>query len=210
MLRDMNDIEKLNQELQREFMERKDYYSLERYVMSEIMSPISDYMNAIDIIRKNDSLCEGLNLYYIAAYLCSEWFPGGNDFLEKLDDMINMVAERDKAIIYYLKAHDISCTVKNWRENEDYRLNLLKSIECSKGTNFVNNRCDLAEVLGSKEALSYLKEAAINVEKVETEEDIHAKTIDYWLSSQWFIDEFILGTDLSQEVYTYKFSEVTL
>lgn len=202
----MNDIEKLNQELQREFMERKDYYSLERYVMSEIMSPISDYMNAIDIIRKNDNLCEGLNLYYIATYLCSEWLPGNNDFLEKLDDMINIVGERDKAIIYYLKAHNISCTVKNWRENENYRLNLLKSIEYSKDINFVNNRCDLAKVLGSKEALSYLNEAATKVEKVETEEEIHSKTIDYWLSSQSFIDEFILGTDLSQEVYTYKFS----
>ena len=174
--------------------------------MTEIMSTISDYMNAIDIIRKNDSLCEGLNLYYIAAYLCSEWLPENNDFLEKLDDMINIVAERDKAIIYYLKAHDISCTVKNWRENEDYRLNLLKSIEYSKDINFVNNRCDLAKVLGSKEALSYLNEAATKVEKVETEEEIYSKTIDYWLSGQSFIDEFILGTDLSQEVYTYKFS----
>lgn len=131
--------------------------------MSEIMCPISDYRNAIDIIRKNDSLCEGLNLYYIAAYLCSEWLFGKNDFLEKLEDMIDAVEESDKSIIYYLKAHDISCSVKNWRENEDYRFYLLKSIECSKDMNFVNNRCDLAKILGSKEVLVYLKEAAVNV-----------------------------------------------
>ncbi|MBD5480411.1 MAG: hypothetical protein HDR14_14185 [Lachnospiraceae bacterium] len=62
--------------------------------MSEILSPIQDYINAIEIVRKNDSLCEGLNLYYIVAYFCSEWLPGKNDFQEKLDDMINMVAER--------------------------------------------------------------------------------------------------------------------
>lgn len=50
----MNNIEKLNQELQREFMEKKDYYTLERYVMSDILSPIQDYIHAIDIIKKND------------------------------------------------------------------------------------------------------------------------------------------------------------
>ncbi len=197
----------LNKKLQKEFNEDKNYHTFERYVMSELLSPIQDYINAIDIIRKNDSLCHALNLFYTAAYLSSDSLPEKNDFLEKLGDMINMVAEGDKAIIYYLKAHDISCTAKNWRESEDYRLSLLKSIENSKDTNFVNNRCDLAKILGAKKAQSYLKEAAINVEKVETEETIHSKTIDYWLSSRWFIEEFILGTDLSQEVYTYKFSE---
>lgn len=178
--------------------------------MSEIMCPISDYRNAMDIIRKNDSLCEGLNLYYIAAHLCSEWLSGKNDFLEKLEDMIDAVEESDKSIIYYSKVHDISCSVKNWRENEDYRFYLLKSIECSKDMNLVNNRCDLAKILGSKEALVYLKEAVVNVDNIETEESIQSKTIGYWLSSQCFIDEFILGTDLSQDAYDYKLEEANL
>lgn len=203
----MNDIEKINRELQKEFVEKKDYYTLERYVMSELLSPIQDYPNAIKIIKENDTLCEGLNLYYVASYLCSEWLPGKNEFLEKLDDMIDMAAEGDKAIIYYLKAHDISCTEKNWRESEEYRSNLLKSIEYSKDINFVNNRYYFAKILDAEEAQDYLKEAAINVKKVETEETINDKSIDYRLSSQSFIAEFILGTELTQEVYNYKFRE---
>ena len=203
----MNDIEKINRELQREFVEKKDYYTLERYVMSELLSPIQDYPNAIKIIKENDNLCEGLNLYYVASYLCSEWLPGKNEFLEKLDDMIDMAAEGDKAIIYYLKAHDISCTEKNWRESEEYRSNLLKSIEYSKDINFVNNRYYFAKILDAEEAQDYLKEAAINVKRVETEETINDKSIDYRLSSQSFIAEFILGTELTQEVYNYKFRE---
>ncbi|MBD5480412.1 MAG: hypothetical protein HDR14_14190 [Lachnospiraceae bacterium] len=64
----------------------------------------------------------------------------------------------------------------------------------------------MAKVLEAKEAQSYLKEAPVNVKEVASEETINSKTIDYWISGQWFIEEFILGIHLSQEVYNHKFN----
>lgn len=203
----MIDVEMLNTKLQKEFNENKNYFTLERYVMSELLSPIEDYFNAIDIIKRNSNLNEGLNLYYIAAYLCAEWVYESNDFLEKLNSMIDMVEDKDKAIIYYLNAYYICCTTKDWKTNEKYKYSLLKSIEYSKDVNFVNNRFDLANILKGKEAQSYLKEAMENIEEIESKVTLDHKTVDYWLSSQRFVDEFILGTHLSQEVYMYKFGE---
>lgn len=150
----------LNKQMQKEFNEHKNYDTLERYVMSELLSPIEDYLNAIDLIRKHSNLVKGLNLYYIAAYLSAEW--------------------------------------------------RLESNEYSKCSNFVNNRYDLACISKAKEAQFYLEEAIANVQEVATEESLIDETIDFWLSSQRFIDEFILGTDISYAVYMHKFGETKL
>lgn len=203
----MIDIELLNEKLQKEFNEDKNCLTLERYVMSELLSPIEDYFNAIDLIRGNSKLIEGLNLYYIAAYLSAELLLESNEFLERLNNIINMVNNKDKAIIYYLNAYSMSCTMNCLDKNKNYRCNLLKSIEFSKNNNFVNNRFDFAKILEGKEANNYLKDAFLNVEIVETKETLNSKTINYWLSSQRFVNEFILGTHLSQETYCYKFKE---
>lgn len=66
----------------------------------------------------------------------------------------------------------------------------------------------MAHISEGKQALKYLKEASANVEKVETKETLKAKSINYWLSSQRFINEFILGTHMSKEVYVYKFGRI--
>lgn len=200
----------LNKQMQKEFNEHKNYDTLERYVMSELLSPIEDYLNAIDLIRKHSNLVKGLNLYYIAAYLCAEWRLESNDFLKSLNRIIDSVEDADKAIIYYINAYQISCSEENWRECESYRVNLIKSIEYSKYSNFVNNRYDLACISKAKEAQFYLEEAIANVKEVATEESLIDKTIDFWLSSQRFIDEFILGTDISYAVYMHKFDETKL
>lgn len=204
----MINIENLNKKLQDEFNENKNYYTLERYVMSELLSPIEDYINAINIIKENKHLNKGLNLFYIAAYLNSQWFSESNEFLDKLNKMINFVENKDKAIIYYLNAHNLSCSIHNWKECKKYSFNLMKSIEYSKNIHFVNNRFDMSNLLQGKEAIRYLKEANKNVDKVETIETLKSKSINYWLSSQRFIDEFILGTHLTKEVYNNKFSAI--
>ena len=176
--------------------------------MSELLSPIEDYPNAISIIKKNQNLIEGLNLYYIAVYLSAEWEPESTTYyLKEFNGIIDRVEDKDKAIIYYLNAYYISCSVENWQKCEKYRFNLLKSVEYSRNIKFVNNWFDLANIVEEKEGQNYLKEAISNVEKVETKETLKNKTINYWLSSQRFIDEFILGTHLSEAVYIHKFGE---
>ena len=95
--------------------------------------------------------------------------------------------------------------MENWRMSENYKCNLLKSIEHSKNSNFVNNRLDLANILEGKEAQNYLQEAISNIENIETEEALKNKPMDYWLSSQRFVNEFILGAHLTEEVYAHRF-----
>lgn len=200
-----NGMELLNIQLRKEFCGDKKYDTLERYVMSEILSPIADYYNAIEIILQNSNLIEDLNLYYVAAYLCAEWMPERTLFLEKLNGMLEEVGDRDKAIIYYLNAHYYSRTEEAWRESEKYKWYLLKSVEHSGNCKFVNNRLDLARVSQAKEARQYLEDAHSRVIEVLTEEDLANISLDYRLSSQSFVDEFILGTHMTQQIYTYHF-----
>ena len=54
--------EQLNEELKNKFYEQKDYLSLEKYVISELLSPIEDYYNAVNIICENMDLVRNLNL----------------------------------------------------------------------------------------------------------------------------------------------------
>ncbi len=100
----MTQVEELNYKLREQFLKNRNVRTLEKYVMSELMSPIQDYYNAIDIIDRNRDIIEGFNLYFIAAYLCEEWLPERVDFLEMLNNNIDCMEENNKAIVYYLNA----------------------------------------------------------------------------------------------------------
>ena len=52
--------------------------------------------------------------------------------------------------------------------------------------------------------MEYRKQAVLNVQKIWTKEARQEKTKEEWLSAQIFVDEFILETHLSQEVYQYS------
>ncbi len=197
--------ERLNEKLREEFNRERNYYTLERYVMSELLSPIEDYISAIEIIKGNEDLIEGLNLYYIATYLSTMWFCGADEFLEKLNSVVDTVSDIDKAIIYYLNADYISYSETDKKSNSEYKDYLLKSIQYSSNVNFVNNWLDLARILEGEEARKCMIKARENIEKIDTMEEIKNKPIDYWLTSQRYIEEFILGTHILDEYLEYTF-----
>jgi hypothetical protein len=60
---------------------------------------------------------------------------------------------------------------------------------------------DLANVLKGKAAKELKAEAIKNVSEVLSDSQIAEKDIGYWLSSQRYIDEFILGTSISTRKY---------
>lgn len=95
----------LNKKLYEEFSQYRNYVTLERYVMSELLSPIEDFYEAIALIEQNEDIIEGFNLYYIAAYLCAEWMPNNQKFIDKLNSMLNSADDAAKAVIYYLNAY---------------------------------------------------------------------------------------------------------
>jgi hypothetical protein len=59
-----------------------------------------------------------------------------------------------------------------------------------------------------KQADSLYHTALLNIEKIETEDILHSKSVDYWLSSQHYVNEFILGTYIKQETYKEKMGKI--
>lgn len=201
------DWEKLNEQFKIEFEKCKCYRTFEKYVMSELMPPIDDYYNAMELIEQYDFLLEDRNLLYIAAYLSAGWKAQPNLFLEKINSFISNVGDYEKAIIYYLNAYNISFADKDWKNSEEYKSNLLKSVIFSQGYNFVYNYYELAQIAEKEKYKSYMEEAHRNVQKVETEESLKEKDVEFWLSSQRYIDEYILGTSLPVVVYLHMFED---
>ena len=195
----MENSEQLNENLHREFNMAGTYAAFEPYAMSELLSPIEDYLNFLKIIQENYNLLQGYNLIYIAAYLNSLWHVGNKFFINALNGMKVSMPFEDKSIVYYLNALEI-------RSNEpdnitEYKYFLEKSVECSQAIKFVNNRLDLASLLKGKAARDLIAEAIKNVREVLSDKQIAEKDIQYWLSSQHYIDEFILGTSISARKY---------
>ena len=205
-----NKTELLNKKLHDEFSRCRNYVTLEKYVMSELLSPIEDYYEAINLIEQNEDIIDGLNLYYIAAYLCAEWMPDNHKFIDKLNGILSSVDDAAKAVIYYLNAYSISYT-NDSNTLQTYINYLKRSIKFSNNIRFVNNRLDLARVLSGEEAEKYKQEALENVDSVFTETELSYIDNEEWLkiklNSQSYIDEFILGTRTTSIVYEAKFKK---
>lgn len=205
-----NKTELLNIKLHEEFSQYRNYVTLERYVMSELLSPIEDYYEAINLIEQNEDIIDGLNLYYVAAYLCVEWMPDNHKFIDKLNCILSSVDDTAKAVIYYLNAYSLSYA-NDSNDLQTYINHLKRSIEFSKNIRFVNNRLDLAQVLSGDEDEKYKQDALENVESVFTETELSHINDEEWLkiklNSQSYIDEFILGTHMTSVVYEAKFGK---
>lgn len=179
--------EVLNQQMKDKFERQKTYKNLERYAMSELLSPIEDYISFMKLVKDYIDILENLDLVFVAADLERMW-SNESFFLDYLNNQLNYVQDRDRAIIYYLNALKVEDSNKN-----DFIKNLKKSIEMSKSFCFVNNKKKLAKVLTGKEKQKILDEIPNNIEKKYTYEDIKKIDIEEWLSVKFYIDEFITG-----------------
>ena len=188
-----------NDMLRQEFELRKDIYSLTRFVLSETLTPICDYANAVELIRANFHRCTSGQLLIIGAFLISTWLPQVNDFLQVLNVMHASFPEREQAIIHYLNAYHMFMHEDNYRHNPDYYSELVKST--SFKTKFVYNHYRLAEITSGQAARNNVEEALQNVIKVYTYEELRGMTTDSLADPQEFINEHILGTHISQPNY---------
>jgi len=176
--------------------------------MSELLSPIEDFFNAVKIICENFDLLENLNLLYIATYLNSQYSMGYDHLLPKLKSMLKNVGDKDKAIIYYLNANEIICKNKEWQTNKECVSYLKKSVELSNNFKFVNNRFYLAQCVKNSIAKKLAVESLNNVDCTHTFESLQKLSQDYWFSSQSFVDEFILGISITDIVFKQKESSL--
>ena len=119
--------------------------------------------------------------------------------MKLLDEHLTKTENQNRAIIFYLHAYDIyiKCDGKYPREYSDY---LQKSIFYSN--RFVYNYVRLSEVANRREARALLDQAISNVETVWNEEQLKKAPTDISLKYDKFVDEFILGVDIS--IFEYK------
>lgn len=171
-----------------------------QYILFEIQSPIEDYFLAIALLTENYSKSRDVRLAILGAYLSSTWLNfKENSFLKLLDEHLTKTENQNRAIIFYLHAYDIyiKCDGKYPREYSDY---LQKSIFYSN--RFVYNYVRLSEVANRREARALLDQAISNVETVWNEEQLKKAPTDISLKYDKFVDEFILGVDIS--IFEYK------
>lgn len=168
------------------------------YVMSEILSPIEDYENAVKIIKAHCNQQIDTNLLIIGAYLTAIWpFEKNNELLELLNKKYDNLANSEKAIVNYINAKNIF--FRRGEKGKAYRDELMKSMEYDFP--FVNNHCDYATISAPEDAVKHYELALKNVEAVFSERDIQALPEQYFFSPQSYIKEFVLGTHLSVEAY---------
>lgn len=189
-----DNVELVNKQLKDEFEKNRNYFNLERYVMSELLSPIQDYENAIKIIKSNMNLISDLKLIYIGAYLSSECFQRDNEFLKMLNGNITNLPDNDKSIIYYLNA------INSEYKSPEYIKYLKLSVNYAKDMKFVNCYKYLANVSPDKSKELY-KKALENIVIVYTIQELKNASIDFYLSAQRYIEEYILGTKITDTIF---------
>lgn len=187
----------INEKMKDDFSKNITYENLEKYAMSELLSPIEDYYNFMEIIKNNLDILENLELVYVATDLERLW-SNESFFLNYLNKQLTSVSDSDKSIILYLNALQIKKTDRNFEKNKEFKSYLRKSVELSKNFNFVNNRKELANLLTGSDKQKVLKEIHQNIEREYNYDDIKKIDVDEWLSAKFYIDEFITG--VSQNV----------
>lgn len=171
-----------------------------QYILFEMQSPIEDYFLAIELLKENYFKSKDLRLAILGAYLSSTWLNfEENVFLSPLDEHLAEADNQNKAIIYYLHAYDMYIKYDGDypREYLDY---LKKSISFSE--RFVYNYVRLSEVVSGKEARVLMEQAISNVETVWNEEQLKKVSKAIFLKYNDFINEFILGVDIS--IFEYE------
>lgn len=171
-----------------------------QYILFEMQSPIEDYFLAIDLLTENYFKCRDIRLAILGAYLSSTWLNfKENSFLDLLDEHLAEADNQNKAIIYYLHAYDMYIKYDEKYPTE-YSYYLKKSISFSK--RFVYNYVRLSEVTDRSEARALIEQAISNVETVWSEEQLKKAPIAITLEYDNFVNEFILGVDIS--IFEYK------
>lgn len=181
------------------FAETQRVEALEAYVMSEILPPIGDYANAVQLILNHYTEDIRTQLLIVGAYLASNWTSGPNRLLEYLQIRYRTLPAREKSIFWFLKAHHLRSTNRSYKMDSAYMTYLKRSV--SYTGKFVNNRLYLEEAVSEEEGKKLHEEALKNICKVYSQGEIDAMTVEQLAKPEMFINEYVLGTHIPYVCY---------
>lgn len=192
----MNEYE-YNEFLRQEYEKTHSIAVLERYIVSETVSPIGDYEHARQLIREHYLEQTNSTLLIIGAHLVQYWSDDHNEFLDILTAMYDYLPEKEQAIISYLKAEEMRRDFSfDYMHSPQYKQHLLESV-AKTGIPFVNNRVKLAELCQAQQAIELLRSAISYIDV-----DYANKTDipdEYFCEPSTFINEFICGTQVPKD-----------
>ena len=189
-------VEEYNEYLRKEYEKTKSVELLEKYIISETLSPLEDYQNVIRIIRSNYPININVHLLYIGAYCISGWLiEERNEMLDILNDMYLHLSNRDKSIVCFLNAYQLRFADKKYSHNPKYKEWLLDSIRLNDAV--VKSRIYLAALYPQPMASEIYAEALARVQKVYEEKEIIEMGVEDFSNIDAFINEHILGTHIS-------------
>lgn len=189
----MGDVEEYNVKLKNTFMADMTTENLERYVLSELLSPIEDYENALKIIHEYKDTYASTDLLIVGANEANYWYVYDYDFLDCLISKYDKLERKQQAIVNFLIADNIRRNDADYKENTLYKNNLLKSIELSNDFAFANNRIYLADLEKSWNDDRVCREIISNIKEFFTEDTHRNEPISYFTDISHYIDEYVLG-----------------
>ena len=185
----------INLELRERFELDRNEKNLSCYFMSEIVF-FEDFYSGISLVENNLDLLTSPNLIFIATELSSNWMPEESKWISLLCKQMNTYSDMEKSVAYYLISEHFS------RDSLEFLRNLKMSVKYVGDNKFVRNRLKLAELICDKEtALRLAEEAMSSFVSVNDNETLKTKPTSFWLDEERWINEYILGIDVSDVIF---------
>lgn len=202
----MCDIVDYNKYLFNQYKISNDIKIFEKYVISELLPPIGDYINAVKLIRENYSKFISFKLLIVGAYISSEWHIGENEMLDILNKMCEYLSPKYQSMVWWLNAHHLQFYDRNFESNKDYKRFLLNSVECDKSGVF--NLLALARI--DKKECKYTGDDILkNIHTINNPLDENSSmTLEQCTDPTFYIEEHIWGTNITDIVYNFVLNDV--
>ena len=202
------ETERRNRELRLRFETERTAEVFYAYIATELETPIEDYANVARLVRENLDLC-GSDLLFIAAFGIITWTAEENDMLAYMAAGLKDYSDYEKAVYYYLEAldaekmHDYGPPRRAEAMKQKMADCLKKSIDYRPFPQSCFLYCRRVERDEEVLALGFSA-----IERTRCDEDLRTGTAALARTCQGYIDELILGIEMSdwtQEYYAEQF-----
>lgn len=206
----MNINEELNLKYKEKYIMNRTTENLEKYVLSELYSPLEDYENALKILYSADMTIISKELMFLEVFICYEylWYNKKfhhSHFMLQLKKIFLTFSDEEKALYYYLNALGYINTAKNVSENKIISL-LDKSI--AYNVPFVSNYLYRSKYCKDKKQKEfYLEKACRNILKIIQVEELKKMPTDNFYKIEYYIDTEIKMLEVSEIEIGILFSD---